>query len=189
MSLADTDRSAAARPPTPDGTRPPDDRHRPFAPLALVLSLALCFAAAGLGGAVTSPQIDGWYRTIEKPAFNPPDWIFGPVWTVLFIMMALVLWQIWRTPAPAAATARLRRRALAAFVVQLVVNVSWSAAFFGLQSPTAGLVVIVALLASIVWLIRAARPVVGPMTWLLAPYLAWVSFAAVLNLTIVVLNR
>lgn len=189
MSLADTDRSAAARPPTPDGTRPPDDRHRPFAPLALVLSLALCFAAAGLGGAVTSPQIDGWYRTIEKPAFNPPDWIFGPVWTVLFIMMALVLWQIWRTPAPAAATARLRRRALAAFVVQLVVNVAWSAAFFGLQSPTAGLVVIVALLASIVWLIRAARPVVGPMTWLLAPYLAWVSFAAVLNLTIVVLNR
>ncbi|WP_181704678.1 TspO/MBR family protein [Chthonobacter rhizosphaerae] len=171
-----------------EGASPAFHGPRPFAPVALVLSLALCFAAAGIGGAVTTPEIGGWYASLRKPPFNPPDWVFGPVWTVLYGLMAVVLWQIYRTPAADGGGRRLRSRALFAFVVQLVLNVAWSIVFFGLHSPAGGIAVIAALLAAIVWLMRAARPVIGGMTWLLAPYLAWVAFAAVLNVSILALN-
>ncbi|WP_181701450.1 TspO/MBR family protein [Chthonobacter albigriseus] len=169
-------------------SEPPAMRPRPFAPLALVLCLALCFAAAGIGGAVTTPEIDGWYRTLAKPSFSPPDWVFGPVWTVLYAIMGVVLWQIWRTRAPTPDSQAARSRALLAFIVQLMLNVSWSLVFFGLHAPTAALVVIVLLWAAIVWTILAARPVIGGFAYALLPYLAWVSFATALNAAIVMLN-
>jgi benzodiazapine receptor len=166
-----------------DRDRPPPAV--PFAPGLLVLSLALCFAAAAIGSAATMPAIGGWYAGLEKPSFNPPNWIFGPVWTVLYAAMALVLWQILK--ARPADPAR-RRRAMAAFATQLVLNALWSIAFFGLNSTLGGLVVIVPLWAAILWTYLEARPVVGAWALLLLPYLAWVSFAALLNLSIHLLN-
>jgi translocator protein len=165
------------------------DRQRPLAPLALLGALVACFGVAAIGGMVTGSEIGGWYRTLEKPWFNPPDWVFSPVWTVLYLIMAAVLWQIWRTPVQTAAETALRRRAILAFAVQLALNLSWSLVFFGLNSIVGGMVVIVLLWLAIVWTIRAARPVIGRAVWWLAPYLAWVSFAALLNGAILVLNR
>jgi translocator protein len=164
-------------------------RERPLAPLAMVAAFIVVFAAAAIGSAATTAEIPGWYRALDKPWFTPPDWVFGPVWTVLYAIMALVLWQIWRTRATDAAESRLRRTALVAFAVQLVLNVSWSVVFFGLNSLAGGMAVIVLLWAAIVWTMLAARPVIGDVAmWAFAPYLAWVTFAAVLNLSILVLN-
>ncbi len=149
----------------------------------LVLSLALCFAAAAIGSAATLPSIPTWYAGLEKPGFTPPNWVFGPVWSVLYTVMALVFWRILVAPPSAE-----RRAAVLAFVVQLALNALWSVAFFGFTSALAGLAVIVPLWLSIVWTILAARPVVGRGALWLLPYLAWVSYAAALNGTIVVLN-
>lgn len=181
MTATDPSRDAGPAEPLPS-------RPRPFAPLALVASFALCFAAAGIGGAVTTPQIEGWYRTLEKPAFNPPDWVFGPVWTLLYAIMALVLWQVFRTRPRTLEEAKERRDALLAFVVQLVLNVSWSLVFFGLHAPAIALAVIVALLAAILWTIVTARRVIGGFAYALVPYAAWVAFATLLNASIVMLN-
>jgi benzodiazapine receptor len=169
-------------------TGPLATRTRPRAFGLLAVAFAVCYGAAAIGGAATGPEIEGWYRTIAKPAFNPPDWVFGPVWTLLFTVMALVLWQIARTPAVAAAERATKRTALVAFAVQLVLNVGWSVAFFGFNSIAAGMVVVVLLWAAILWSMLAARAVIGrPALWFL-PYLAWVSFAALLNASILALN-
>jgi benzodiazapine receptor len=155
---------------------------------ALLLSAALCFTAAAIGGAVTAPRIDNWYADIEKPWFTPPNAVFGPVWTVLFSMMVVVLWQIFRTPALDQRGRDQRRWALIAFMVQLLLNVMWSVVFFGLRSPVAAAFEVVLFLGAIVWTIMAARPVIGAWTWLLVPYLAWVSYAAALTVAIAWLN-
>src|SRR5690606_24204141 len=123
-----------------------------------------------------TPEIEGWYRTIEKPSWNPPGWIFGPVWTTFYILMAVVVWR----PAGFAAAAM----PLSLFAVQLVLNIAWSWIFFGLHQPGWAFAQIVLL-----WLAIAATtaafyrssPVAGSM---MLPYLAWVSFASVLNFTI-----
>ena len=99
-------------------------RGRPRALGALAASAALLTAVAALGGLATRPAVEGWYRTLEKPWFNPPDWVFGPVWTVLYAVLAVVGWQIWRTPVTDDHEAALRRRALVAFAVQLVLNLA-----------------------------------------------------------------
>lgn len=169
-------------------TTPMAERRRPLMWPALAASLILVYAAAGIGGAATRPNIEGWYRALEKPAFTPPDWAFGPAWGILYTIMAVVLWQIFRTPAASRAEGALRRRALIAFVVQLVFNVGWSVAFFGLRSPAAGMVVVVAMWAAIVWTMAAARPVIGGWAFALLPYLGWVTFAGVLNAAILALN-
>ncbi|HUG62186.1 MAG TPA: TspO/MBR family protein [Methylomirabilota bacterium] len=163
-------------------------RDRPRAIPILAASAAICLGAAAVGSLATRPEIEGWYRSIEKPWFNPPDWIFGPVWTVLFIVMAGVLWQIWRTPVVTAVEIAARRRALTAFAVQLVLNVGWSVVFFGLNSIAGGMVVVVLLWLAILWTIVAARPVIGEAAWWLAPYVGWVFFAGILNAAILSLN-
>jgi tryptophan-rich sensory protein len=170
---------AAARPPAPD---------RPHAYGLLGFMFAACFGAAAIGGAATGPEIEGWYRTLAKPWFNPPDWLFGPVWTVLFAVMALVGWQIARTPATDEAGRAARRLALVAFFAQLGLNVGWSIVFFGLHSVAGGMVVTTALWAAILWTILAARRVIGQTVFWLLPYLAWVSFASLLNAAILALN-
>ena len=128
--------------------------------------------------------LDGWYRELEKPAFNPPDWVFGPVWTVLYILMGIALYLIWTKGT------RTRRWhwLMIVFFAQLAFNTGWSFAFFGLESPLAGLVVILPLWGLILATILLARPVSGVASILLLPYLAWVSFAAVLNASIWYLN-
>ncbi|MBK9034472.1 MAG: tryptophan-rich sensory protein [Myxococcales bacterium] len=135
--------------------------------------IALCQAAGGLGALATSAA---WYRALDRPAWAPPGWVFGPVWLTLYAAMGVAAWLVWRTPSGAA-----RTRALRWFGLQLGLNAAWTPVFFGLRSLVGGLVVIVALLAAIVATIVAFAPRSRPAAWLLAPYLAWVAFAAALN--------
>jgi tryptophan-rich sensory protein len=158
-------------------------RAKPPSALLLIACLGLSFAAAAIGSALTLPNLDGWYDSLAKPAFNPPNWVFGPVWTVLYAMMGVALWRVRRV-----GEGRARERATFAFLAQLLLNVAWSAAFFGLHSPRAGLAVIVALLVAIMMTLRYFARIDGKAALLLAPYLAWTFFASILNLAIVILN-
>jgi benzodiazapine receptor len=147
--------------------------------IGLIVAIILCFAAAGLGGLVTTPQIPNWYADLAKPAWTPPGWIFGPVWSLLYLMMAVAAWLVWRQAGFAGA-----KLPLTLFAIQLVLNSLWSVLFFGLQNPGAAAVEIILL-----WLAILATLVVfwKRSMWaggLLVPYLAWVSFAAVLNVAI-----
>jgi len=147
---------------------------------ALAGFIGLCFLAAALGGRATASSVGTWYRTLTKPAWNPPGWVFGPVWTLLYAMMAVAAWLVWRQVGWGGA--------LAVFGVQLALNVVWSFCFFGRRSPLAGLVDIVLLWAAIaltlVWFWRVNR-LAG---LLFVPYLWWVTFAAALNFSIWRLN-
>lgn len=151
--------------------------------VALVFLLALCFGAAALGGAATYPQIEGWYAGLAKPAWTPPGWIFGPVWTALYAAMAVAAWLVWRQKGLAGA-----RWPMALFAVQLGLNAAWSWLFFGLQSPGLGLVDIVLLWIGIAATMAAFWRRSAAAGLLLAPYLAWVTFAAALNHAIWRLN-
>ena len=152
--------------------------------LGLAVAIVICFAAAGLGGFVTAPNIPNWYADLAKPTWNPPDWIFGPVWTTLYVMMAVAAWRVWKQKGFGAA-----RLALGAFLAQLLFNVAWSGLFFGLRRPLLGLVDIVFLWIAIVvtMVLFFRREAVAGV--LLIPYLLWVSFAAFLNLRLWQLNR
>lgn len=156
--------------------------------IALIFAIVICFATAGLGSALTTPGLEPWYAGINKPSFNPPNWIFGPVWTVLFLAMAVALWRIWRVVPIDAQSALMRRKALIAFGVQLALNVTWSASFFYLQNPVLALGVIVVFLASLLACVAFFRSLDRIAAWLFAPYIAWVSFASLLNAAIVALN-
>ena len=164
--------------------RQSSERHSPLW-AALVVAILPVVAASLLGSAATVPQIAGWYVGLAKPPFNPPNWIFAPVWTALYALMALAVFRILRVPVGAPG----RRRALLVYHLQLLLNIGWSFAFFGANSPLAGLVVIVPLLAAIAATIAAFRPLDRLAANLLWPYLAWVSFATLLNASIWWLNR
>lgn len=151
---------------------------------ALLVAVVPVVAASLIGSAVTVPQIPGWYAALAKPPFNPPNWIFGPVWTLLFAMMAYAVFRILRRPLGLPG----RRRALVLYHLQLLLNLLWSCAFFGLQSPMAGLLVIIPLWLAIMATILAFRPLDETASALLWPYLAWVSFATLLNVSIWWLN-
>ena len=148
--------------------------------LGLAGWLLLCFAAASLG-AVFMPG-EG-YAALKKPSWNPPGWIFGPVWTALYTMMALSAWLVWQRGGFAA-----QRRPLGFFLAQLALNALWTPLFFGLHQPGIAFAEIVLLWVAIAGTLVAFRPVSGVAALLLAPYLAWVSFAAVLNFVLWRLN-
>ena len=148
--------------------------------LALVVLLILCFAVAGVGGLATAPSIPNWYAGLAKPSWTPPGWIFGPVWSVLYLSMAVAAWLVWRRGDAVVP--------MTLFGIQLVFNAAWSWLFFGLHSPGAAFIDIVLL-----WMAIAATTVVFWRRSTLAgilfvPYLIWVSFAAVLNFAIWRLN-
>ncbi len=148
--------------------------------LALLLLIVVCFAVAGLGGLATTPSIPNWYAGLVKPSWTPPNWIFGPVWSVLYLAMAVAAWLVWRKGECLAP--------MVLFGAQLALNAAWSWLFFSLHSPGAALVDIVLLWAAIAATMLAfwrRSPAAG---LLFAPYLAWVSFAAVLNFAIWRLN-
>jgi tryptophan-rich sensory protein len=156
-----------------------------LAPLPRAALAVLPVAAAALLGSIaTAPNIPTWYEGLEKPGFTPPNWVFGPAWTILYLMMAAAIWRVLSLPAGRPG----RSAALAAFFVQLALNATWSWAFFAARSPGAGLLVIAALLVAIVSTIRLFRPLDRPASWLLVPYLAWVAYASALNLAIWRLN-
>jgi len=151
---------------------------------ALVLCVGVCFAAAAVGAMFTSPNVPGWYANLDKPSWTPPSWVFGPVWSLLYLLMGISLWQVWRKTGFRAAA-----MPLTLFGIQLVLNMAWSGLFFGLRSPAAALVEIVLLWCAILATMTAFRQRSAPAGWLMLPYLAWVSFAAALNLAIWYLNQ
>jgi benzodiazapine receptor len=149
------------------------------AALLAILPVVIVAVAASL---VTTPNIPGWYATLNKPSFNPPNWIFGPVWSLLYVMMAYAFYRILTTPS------RGRALAIAAFLVQIVLNGLWSFAFFGAHDPLLAMVVIVALWCAILVALVLFWHIDRPAGVLLVPYLAWVSFATLLNAAILTLN-
>lgn len=153
--------------------------------VALGALVLLCLAVGALGGAVTQTSVDSWYQGLEKPSFTPPDWLFGPVWTALYLAMAVAAWRVWRTNGSPGG----RPGALRLFAVQLALNLAWSFAFFGARSPLFALVVIVALETAILLCVRSFSRLDRPAAFLMLPYAAWVAYAAVLNAAIVILNR
>jgi benzodiazapine receptor len=155
------------------------------------LILAAFVAGALLAGAIAavfSPAVSAaanhWYAMLAKPVWAPPDSWFGPVWTVLYVMMGTSAWLIWRERYH-----RSRGAALAAYGVQLLLNAAWAPLFFGARNIGAGLFVIVALWLAIAWTIREFASVKALAAWMLAPYLIWVGFASALNLSIWKLNQ
>lgn len=156
--------------------------------LKLIISLILPQLAGGIGSLFTGSKISSWYSTIEKPALNPPSWVFAPVWTTLFLLMGAALYLVWKTEPASAREALNIKLALWVFGFQLVLNTLWSILFFGLENPGAAFVEIVILWIVILINIFFFARVSTPAAWLLAPYLLWVSFAAYLNYSIWTLN-
>jgi tryptophan-rich sensory protein len=147
----------------------------------LAVWVLICFAAPALG---YSPSTGGWYAQLQKPAWNPPAWIFGPVWTVLYVLMAVAAWSVWRRGG-----CREQRLALGLFLGQLALNALWTPLFFGLHRPDLALVDLVLLWFLLAATIAAFARVRRSAAALLLPYLAWSSFAAFLNHTLWQLNR
>jgi translocator protein len=148
--------------------------------VALGLWVALPLVVGGGIGSLFPPG--QWFMTLEKPSWNPPNWVFGPVWTLLYVLMGVAAWLVWDRYRGAA------KAALTLFVVHLLFNAGWSAIFFGLQSPGlafAEILVLWALIVATIVVFWRHRPLAG---MLMLPYIAWVSFAAVLNYTIWQLN-
>jgi len=150
--------------------------------LALGLFFLLCFLAAGLGSLFTMVSLESWYAGLAKPSWNPPNWVFGPVWTALYAMMAVAGWLVWRWGRSQSWLA------LRWFAIQLVLNVAWSVVFFGLRLPALAFVEILVLWFAIVATLLTSWRVSRTAAILLAPYLLWASFAALLNFTIWRLN-
>jgi translocator protein len=150
---------------------------------ALALFLALCFAIAGLGGWATSLSVDGWYTTLDKPSFNPPNWIFGPVWTTLYAMIGVAGWLVWRK-----AGWRVLFLKPGYYGLQLVLNFGWSATFFGAEAIGPALVIINLLLVMIALTAFQFLEIDKRAGFLFMPYLAWVTFATILNVQIWKLN-
>jgi len=151
--------------------------------LAALGFIAVCFAVSALAQLAAGGTPGEWYRGLRKPAFQPPNWLFGPVWTVLYVCMALAAWLVW-----SAGGFRRARGALVLFAVQLVLNGAWTPLFFGLHRPGIAFVELVALWVAIVLTTWRFFRIRAPAGVLMLPYLAWVSFAGVLNFAIWRLN-
>jgi len=142
----------------------------------LLGSILVCELAGIVPSILTADEVATWYPTLAKPAFTPPSWLFGPVWTTLYLLMGVALYLVWRSD-----DGRLRTVALAVFGVQLVLNAAWTLVFFGSQAIFGGLVVILVLLATILATMAAFARIDRRATALLVPYLLWVGFATALN--------
>jgi tryptophan-rich sensory protein len=151
----------------------------------LAASVIICIIPGFIGSMINMKAIPTWYAFIEKPSYAPPNWIFAPVWTALYIVMGVALFLVWRSGAGRPGF----RGAVGAFVVQLVLNGIWTPVFFGLRSPLAGLFVIAFMWIAILITILRFFPISRTAALLLVPYLAWVSFATLLNVSLYVLNR
>lgn len=148
----------------------------------LIISILICLLAGFIGSFFTTPAITTWYTTLQKPSFAPPNWVFFPVWTSLFMMMGVSLFLIWKKEDKKVKTA------LYIFAAQLVLNAFWSVAFFGLKSPLMGLIEIIILWIAILATILSFMKISRTASYLLIPYILWVSFAAILNFSIWKLN-
>ncbi len=152
---------------------------------SLLVSLGFTYGMAAVGSYFTMSEILGWYSTLAKSPLNPPNWVFGPVWTILYALMAVAAWRVYTK----GRRTKKIRDALALYALQLLVNTLWSLIFFGLHAPAAAFACLVVL-----WVLLVLTTVrfynIDPVSsWLLAPYIAWVSFAGYLNLMVALLNQ
>jgi translocator protein len=152
--------------------------------VALLIFCGICFAVAAIGSVFTASSVKTWYPALLKPAGTPPPWIFGPVWSILYLLMAVAAWLVWRQ--------RIHQDvwlALMWFMAQLILNGLWSFIFFGLRRPGAALVEIIVLLIAIAMTATRFAEFSRPAFWLMAPYGAWVLYAFYLNFGIWRLNK
>jgi tryptophan-rich sensory protein len=149
----------------------------------LAILIGACFVAAVLGSLATTPNL-GWHATLAKPPLNPPNWLFAPAWTLLFTLMAIAAWRIWRLP-----PSETRDAVLMLFAVQLVVNAAWSWAFFGARSTLLGLFVIIPFLILVIATTLAFWRLDRTAGLMMLPYPLWVAFATYLNASMWWLNR
>ncbi|HUY69565.1 MAG TPA: TspO/MBR family protein [Candidatus Tyrphobacter sp.] len=152
--------------------------------LSLIVSLGLAYAVGFTGSIFTTPALAVWYASLVKPPLSPPDWIFAPVWTALYTLIAIAAWLIWKKRA-----AKGVNSALVIYGLSLVLNLFWSIFFFGLHDPVLGLATIILLLTLIIAITVLFYRLSKMAGLIFIPYLVWVAFATYLNLTIVVLNR
>jgi len=158
-------------------------RHRLLDLAGLAFFVALCLGIGALGAGVVATSVRSWYGDLVKPSFAPPNAVFGPVWTVLYVMMAVAAWRVWR-----AADRDTTRGPLTLFALQLALNLGWTVVFFGLEKIGAAVATIVVLDVGVVVTLLAFRTIDRGAALLMVPYLAWVSFATVLNITLWRLN-
>lgn len=150
----------------------------------LIIAILVSQCAGFLGALFTTPSIQGWYMLLNKPALNPPNWIFGPVWTILYILIGISAFLIWRE----GIKKENIKKALSVFLFQLLLNSLWSILFFGLHNPALAMIDIIVLWLSILCTILCFREISRFSAYLLYPYIIWVSFASYLNLSIWWLN-
>lgn len=152
--------------------------------LKLVVSVAFCETVGILSTPFTLASITGWYQTLHKPIFSPPNWVFGPVWTLLYLLMGISLYLVWKQ----GWKKQKIKIAMKFFLAQIACNFFWSIFFFGLKSPIVGLIDITLLWIAIIITMKQFYPLSKAAFYLLLPYILWVSFALLLNFSIVVLN-
>lgn len=150
----------------------------------LVAAIALPLAIGGVAGMFTANAIPGWYASLNQPAFNPPNWVFGPVWTLLYLLMGISFYMIWNLE-----PGKARQQAILIFLMQLLLNFTWSFFFFHFKMIGIALVDIVLLLGTIVLMLIRFRRLKPLAAYINIPYLLWVTFATVLNTAYFVLNR
>ncbi|MGC9599604.1 MAG: TspO/MBR family protein [Minisyncoccia bacterium] len=150
----------------------------------LVLAIIICELAGGAGALFTLSAIPGWYAGLIKPALNPPNWIFGPVWTTLYFLMGIAAFLVWRK----GLSQKDVRTALIIFGIQLLLNVAWSVIFFGAHNPAGAFADIVLLWLAILATIITFYKISPAAAYLLLPYILWVSFAGYLNYAVWTLN-
>ncbi len=155
--------------------------------IRLAASVIICLLAGIIGSLFTMPAIPSWYASLAKPAFSPPNWLFGPVWTILYILMGISLYLVWSKQGKSGMV-KGKASALKVFAVQLALNALWSVLFFGLRSPALGFAGIVLLWISIAATMHLFRKIDRKAFWLLVPYILWVSFAAFLNFSVWMMN-
>ncbi len=151
-------------------------------PLKLIVSIVLPLSIGVLGSVFTISSISTWYAVLNKPFFSPPNWIFGPVWTTLYILMGISMYFLWISKR------KEKSKAIKLFLIQLVLNLFWSIIFFGWHNPLVAFAEIIVLWIFIYLTIRQSYLIFKTSAYLLYPYIVWVSFALVLNLFIVILN-
>ena len=150
----------------------------------ILVVVVTCLVVGYFSGMVTRLAITTWYPTLVKPSFNPPNWIFAPVWTTLYILMGIALYIVWKSTA----TASIKQTAILLFVVQLTLNFFWSILFFKFQLTGWAFVEIIAMWVAILFTILWFGKISSTAAWLLVPYICWVSFASLLNYSIYKLN-
>ena len=149
--------------------------------VSLLIFIVLAFGASAWGGLVTSFYKEPWYSTIVKPEFNPPDWIFAPVWITLYIAMSIAAWLIWINP-------KRVEKIIYIYFIHLLINGSWSLFFFGLHLILVSLIIIAIIIIFAIWLMKLYYPINKLSSFLMIPYLMWLGYAFVLNFYIFILN-